>query len=119
MQYLNGLIEMYMCVCLLSHSVVSDSETLWIVASRLLCPWDPLGKDTGVGCHAILQEIFLTQRSNLSLYMSLALACRFFTTQLPRKQTVHAGNHCFLAFQNIVCTFTDFGYKRPPIYIAK
>ena len=28
--------------------------------ARLLCPWDSPGKNTGVGCHALLQEIFLT-----------------------------------------------------------
>jgi len=26
--------------------------------------WDSPGKNTGVGCHALLQEIFLTQGSN-------------------------------------------------------
>ena len=35
--------------------------------ARLLCPWDPPGKNTGVGCHAFLQGIFLTQGSNLCL----------------------------------------------------
>ena len=34
---------------------------------RLLCPWDSPGKNTGVGCHALLQGIFLTQGSNLRL----------------------------------------------------
>ena len=33
----------------------------------LLCPWDSPGKNTGVGCQAILQGIFLTQGSNWSL----------------------------------------------------
>ena len=28
------------------------------------CPWDSLGKNTGVGCHALLQGIFPTQGSN-------------------------------------------------------
>ena len=37
------------------------------VAAGLLCPWDSLGKNTGVGCHALLQGIFLTQGSNLHL----------------------------------------------------
>ena len=32
--------------------------------ARLLCPWDSPGKNTGVGCHALLQGIFPTQRSN-------------------------------------------------------
>ena len=32
--------------------------------ARLLCPWDFPSKNTGVGCRALLQEIFLTQGSN-------------------------------------------------------
>ena len=32
-----------------------------------LCPWNFLGKDTGVGCHSLLQGIFLTQRLNPGL----------------------------------------------------
>ena len=28
------------------------------------CPWDSPGKNTGAGCHALLQGIFLTQGSN-------------------------------------------------------
>ena len=27
----------------------------WTVAARLLCPWDFLGKKTGVGCYFLLQ----------------------------------------------------------------
>ena len=29
--------------------------------ARLLCPWNSPGKNTGVGCHALLQGIFLSQ----------------------------------------------------------
>ena len=54
-------------LCVLSRSVVSGSVTPWTVASRLLCPWDSPGKNTGVGCHALLQGIFLTQGSGLCL----------------------------------------------------
>ena len=32
-------------------------------AHRLLCPWDFLGKDTRIGCHALLQGLFQTQGS--------------------------------------------------------
>ena len=55
------------CVCQVA-SVVSDS--LWFYGlqpTRLLCPWDSPGKDTGVGCHFLLQGIFPTQGSNLCL----------------------------------------------------
>ena len=54
-------------------SVLSDS--LWpygLYPSRLLCPRDSPGKNTGVGCHALFHEIFLTQGSNLNL-----LHCRW------------------------------------------
>ena len=33
---------------------------------RLLCPWDSPGKNTGVGCHFLLQGTFLPQVSGLS-----------------------------------------------------
>ena len=35
--------------------------------TRLLRPWDFPGKSTGVGCHFLLQRIFLTQGSNPGL----------------------------------------------------
>ena len=35
--------------------------------ARLLCPRDSPGKNTAVGCHALLQGIFPTQGSNLGL----------------------------------------------------
>ena len=50
---------------LLSHfSYVQLFGTPWTVAPRLLWPWNSLGKNTGIGCHALLQEIFPTQVSN-------------------------------------------------------
>ena len=48
---------------LFSCSVVSDS----LRPTRLLCLWDSPGKNTGVGCCALLQGIFLTQGSNPNL----------------------------------------------------
>ena len=36
-------------------------------ATRLLCPWDSPGKNTAVGCHALLQGIFLTHGLNAHL----------------------------------------------------
>ena len=33
----------------------------------LLCPWDSPDRNTGVGCHALLQGIFPTRGSNLHL----------------------------------------------------
>ena len=41
--------------------------TPWTVPTRLLYPWDSLGKNTGVGCCSLLQGIFLTQGLNPGL----------------------------------------------------
>ena len=38
---------------------------LW--PARLLCPWNSIGKNTEVGCHALLQAVFQTQESNLHI----------------------------------------------------
>ena len=49
-------------------SVLSNS--LWpygLQPTMLLCPWDSPSKNTGVSCHALFQEFFPTQRSNLHL----------------------------------------------------
>ena len=49
-------------------SVVSDS--FWpygLYSARLLCPWNFPSKNTGMGCHFLLQGIFPTQGSNLCL----------------------------------------------------
>ena len=40
---------------------MSDSATPWTVVLTLLCPWDSPGKNAEVGCHFLLQGIFLTQ----------------------------------------------------------
>ena len=46
----------HMRVSVLSH--VRFFVTSWTVAARLLCPWDFPGKNTGVGCHFLLQGVF-------------------------------------------------------------
>ena len=38
-----------------------------LLPAKLLCPWDSPGKNTGVGCCALLQGIFPTQGLNLHL----------------------------------------------------
>ena len=43
-------------------------------------PWDSLGKNTRVDCHALLQGIFPTQRSNLPLLC--LLHCRWILYSL-------------------------------------
>ena len=72
---------------------LSHGPVLWLVAqlcptlrphglqpARLLCPWDSPGKNTGVGCHALLQGIFPTPGSNPDL-----LHCRWILYHLSQQ----------------------------------
>ena len=69
-----NLTSSHTCVCVLCRfSCVWLIAALWIVASRLLCPWDSPGKNTGVGCLSLLQGIFPTRESNPSLLICLLL----------------------------------------------
>ena len=53
------------CACILSRfSHVRLSATLWTMACQAPLSWDSPGENTGVGCHFLLQGIFLTQGSN-------------------------------------------------------
>ena len=57
---------------------------------RLLCSWDFPGKNTGMGCHFLLQGIFpdpgIQPRSP-------ALASRFFCTEPPGKYHIYLYNY--------------------------
>ena len=56
------------CVCVLScFSPVWHLVTLWTVVRQAFCLWDSPGKNTGVGCHFLLQGIFPTQGLKLHL----------------------------------------------------
>ena len=64
--------------------------SLWshgLYPTMLLCPWDFPGKSNGVGCHFLLQRIFLTQGSNPGL-----LHCRQMLYRLS-----HQGSCCQLS----------------------
>ena len=52
----------------------------FLVLPVSLCPWDSPGKNTGVGCHFLLQGLFLTQGWNPGL-----LHCRHTLYHLSHK----------------------------------
>ena len=60
--------------CLVAQSCPTLCNPMDISLPRLLCPWDFLSKNTGVGCHFLLQGIFPAQGSNL--YLLGHLHCR-------------------------------------------
>ena len=54
-------LELPVCVCLVVSAMSDSSQPHGLQPSRLLCPWNSPGKKAGVGRHALLQGIFLTQ----------------------------------------------------------
>ena len=55
----------HVCIYFFVFSHVQLFVASWtIYPTRLLCPWKFPGKNTGAGCHFLLQEIFPTQGSN-------------------------------------------------------
>ena len=63
---------LHVCVCSVAQCV-QLFVTLWTVAHQALWPLNFPGKNTGVGCHFLLQGIFLTQGLNPSLLHVLHL----------------------------------------------
>ena len=63
---ITSTIKMFILIArMLSH--FSHVDSLWphgLYPTRLFCSWDYPGKNTGVGCHFLLQGIFPTQELN-------------------------------------------------------
>ena len=67
-----------------SHSAMSNSlRSHELYSTRLLYLWNSTAKNTGVGCHFLLQGIFPTQGLNLGLAHN-----RFFMPKLARKEVL-------------------------------
>ena len=61
------MLSVMRCVCAQSLIHVQLFATQELEPPKLLCPWNFLGENTGVGCHSLLQGIFPAQESNLHL----------------------------------------------------
>ena len=75
-----------------AHEVIKKSdmtERLDLIWSdldchpRLHCPWDFPGKNTGVGCHFLLQMIFSTQGLNLGQLLARQILYHWVTWEAP------------------------------------
>ena len=67
-------------------SVLSDSlQPRGLQPARFLGPWNSPGKNTGVGCHSLLQGIFLNKGQNLYLLQVSCTVARFFIAEPPGK----------------------------------
>ena len=76
------------CCCWVTSVVSNSVQPYRLQATRLLCPWDSPGKRTGVGCHALLQGIFLTQGSNLGLLHCRQILYHWATREIPKNTCI-------------------------------
>ena len=86
-------------VCLVSQSCPTLSDPHGLEPSRFLCPWDFSGENTGVGCHFLLQGIFLTKGSNPHVLCVLHLQVNSLPTEPLGKPIIHL--HLFTSYTHI------------------
>ena len=90
------------CVVLVAQSYLTLCVSYGLF-HMFLCPWDSPGKNTGVGCHFLLQEIFPTQGLNLGLLESALQADSLLSEPQgkPRKDWVMINS------QHLSCCMQD------------
>ena len=72
--------------------MLSCFSCVWL-PSRPLCPWDSPGKNSGVGCHACLQGIFLTQGLNSSFLLGRQILYHWATQEANHYIHIHTCMH--------------------------
>ena len=78
-----------LCLYSVSQSCLTLLRLHGLQPARLLWPWNFPHKNTGVGCHFLLQGIFLTQGSNLCLL-------RFLQWHVDSSPLCHLGSPMLL-----------------------
>ena len=98
--------------------------TPWTVAHQVLLPWDFPGKNTGVGCHFLLQGIFPTRdRTHVwimsidyVLIMSINSWVLITILMYYECSCIHVLNSCIA---NIQCTGRQILYHLPEMYFLQ
>ena len=95
--------KIYLCMCV--FSLVRP----WTPArdpARLLCPRDFSGKKAGVGCHFLLQGIFLTQGQNPCLLHQQENSFTTVPAGKPQDVYTHTHTHTYIFSYNTCKMFT-------------
>ena len=98
MQAIYRLLEAFCCCYLVPKSCLTLLRTGGLQPTRLLCPWDFPGKNTGKGHYFLLQGIFLTQGSNAHLL-------QWQMNSFPLNHQGRPETFCFFPKQFPPCTF--------------
>ena len=98
----------------LCAKLLQSCSTLWpygLQPTRLPCPWDSPGKNTGVGCHFLLPRSSPTQGSNPSLLTFSALAGGFFTIS-----AISFIGNCHILFQSVcIILYAQYQCRSDPV----
>ena len=102
---------LWTCVHAQSHLTLCDP--IGCSSTRLLCPWDFPGKNTGVGYHFLSQGIFLTQGSNLRLcvsYISRWIIYHCTTWETLYLSICHLSTYTYVCVCLCVCVYTHISH---------
>ena len=92
----------YPCVCvLITQSCPAFCDPHGVQSTRLCCPWNSPVKNTGVGCHSLLQGIFLTQGLNLGLLHCRQTFTFFRATREGGPDSCRHWDNCYFVGYNI------------------
>ena len=83
------------------------------------CPWNSLSKNTGVGCHFLLQGIFLTQGSNPCLLCFLHWQVGSLPPEPPRKPWPSVNVHDNKLILESCITFLVRSFSWKELYLLK
>ena len=119
-EYLSLFITAHLCTLLAYVCAKSLQSCLTIIVwttgpASLLCPRDSPGRNTGVGCHALLQRIFLTKGLNQRVLHLLPWEAGSLTLAPPGKPIL-----CLSSVQFSSSVVSDslqphkFQHARPP-----
>ena len=98
-------LSMAVCMCLATQSCLTFCDPMYCSPSGSSVHGDSPGKNTGVGCHALLQGIFWTQGSNPGLPHCI----RSFTTWATREvETSHYFSLFFFIVLQCTCSLHKF-----------
>ena len=110
----------YVCVCVYACTHTHVLSRVLLIAthglqpSRLLCPWDFTGKNTGVACQFLLQGIFPTQGSNLPVLCLLHWQVGSLSLAQPEKQYIPGLFNFNLDF---LCNKIDYNMIAFPLFL--
>ena len=91
-----------------------------MVAAKLFCPLNSPEKNTGVGCHVLLQGIFLTRGSNpCILHLLHWQACSLPLTPLGKPVLDNWSNKSWMIAHLLTTWFTEYFKSTTETYYSR